>query len=165
METRKPEANNTCHESPPWPSDCFWTVPSSQADNQNVHESIGSPYATTSIDTTNCSISGALVQVNSPCTTTSVDTPNSPCTTTSVDTTNCSVSGALGKVIRTRRRSLGISQQTLAEVTGLDRGYLISIEHAKRNPSITTLLHIAAGLRVRASELLHQAEEAANRKN
>src|SRR5262249_41639810 len=153
METRKPDINSTCHESPPWSSDSFWTVTSSRTDSQNVRESIGSPCATTSIDTTNCSVSGALGQVNS------------PCTTTSVDTTNCSVSGALGRVMRTRRRSLGISQQTLAEVTGLDRGYLISIEHAKRNPSIATLLHIAAGLRVRASELLHQAEEAANRKN
>jgi DNA-binding XRE family transcriptional regulator len=76
--------------------------------------------------------------------------------------TNGNLTEALAEVIRRRRLDLGISQQTLAVVTGLDRGYLISIEHAKRNPSITTLYQIAAGLRIRASELMSLAEQQIN---
>jgi len=69
----------------------------------------------------------------------------------------CLVS-ALSAVIRKRRLSLSMSQQVLSEKTGLDRSYLISIEHGKRNPSITTLSQIAAGLQMSTSELLNLAE-------
>lgn len=65
----------------------------------------------------------------------------------------------LTKVIKARRRSLGISQEMLAETAGLDRGYLVSIEGAKRNPSIITLLQIAVALRIPASELIGLAEQ------
>ena len=79
--------------------------------------------------------------------------------------TNGHLTEALAEVIRRQRQALGISQQTLAEVTGLDRGYLISIEHAKRNPSITTLFLISAGLRIPASELLSLAEKVIGDRN
>ena len=68
----------------------------------------------------------------------------------------------LTEVIKRRRRSLGISQQMLADSAGLDRGYLVSIEHAKRNPSIITLVQIAVALSMPASELVGLAEQMAN---
>jgi len=65
---------------------------------------------------------------------------------------------ALAGVIRQRRLSLQITQQTLAEATGLDRSYLISIEHGKRNPSITKLAQIAKSLKLSTAELVGMAE-------
>ena len=90
------------------------------------------------------------------------DSTSSP--TDSVSNTSQVLSAALGAVIRKHRLALGISQQTLAEEIGIDRGYLIGIEHSKRNPSVATLLQIAAGLNIRASELLGQAEQAIDNK-
>lgn len=74
--------------------------------------------------------------------------------------TNDCLLSALSTVIRKRRLSMSMSQQTLAEKVGLDRSYLISIEHAKRNPSVTTLAQIAGGLKISISELLNLAEQA-----
>ncbi len=72
---------------------------------------------------------------------------------------------ALAAVIRTRRLALGISQQSLAQLIGMDRGYLISIEQAKRNPSVTTFFQIATGLSLSASDLLRLVEQAAGEQN
>jgi DNA-binding XRE family transcriptional regulator len=67
---------------------------------------------------------------------------------------------ALAAVIRKQRLALGMTQQTLANTAGLDRSYIISIEHGQRNLSYTTLVQIAAGLELQASELVRLAEQA-----
>lgn len=65
---------------------------------------------------------------------------------------------ALGRAVRQLRRANGISQETLAERTGLHRMYVGGIERGERNPSYTNLLKLSAALKVSPSQLLAQAE-------
>ena len=55
------------------------------------------------------------------------------------------------KHLRQQRR---LSQEALAEFTGLNRGYLSSVENARRNVSIDNICKIAAALGVHPRELL-----------
>lgn len=60
---------------------------------------------------------------------------------------------AAGK-IRYRREQFGMSQEDLAELSGLHRTYIGSIERAERNITLTTLDKIAIALDCEISELL-----------
>ncbi len=51
-----------------------------------------------------------------------------------------------GKKVREIRKSNGVSQESLAELAGLDRTYISDIENGKRNVSIETIFKIAGGL-------------------
>ena len=53
-----------------------------------------------------------------------------------------------GNRIREQRRVLGISQERLAELAGLDRTYVGGIERGERNPSLKNIAKLAAALRV-----------------
>jgi transcriptional regulator with XRE-family HTH domain len=64
----------------------------------------------------------------------------------------------LGAAIRDFRARLRISQEELADRSGLHRTYLGGIERGERNPSYTNINRIAAALEVRSSELLAEAE-------
>lgn len=64
----------------------------------------------------------------------------------------------LGKTIRRRRIALGLSIESLAEICGLTPNYLGSVELGKRDPSLSTVLAIAKGLRVAPGELLGSVE-------
>lgn len=66
--------------------------------------------------------------------------------------------GALGRAIRQSRGRRGISQEELANRSGLHRTYVGGIERGERNPSFTNILRIADALGVRASELLAAME-------
>ena len=52
----------------------------------------------------------------------------------------------LGKVIRIKRRTLGLTQVELAQKSGLDRNYIGMVERGERNPSYLSLQKIAQGL-------------------
>jgi DNA-binding XRE family transcriptional regulator len=65
---------------------------------------------------------------------------------------------ALGAVIRKRRLSLKISQETLAENAKVHRTYIGSVERGERNLSLANIVGIAAALNCMTSELLHDAE-------
>ena len=67
----------------------------------------------------------------------------------------------LGNVIQTRRKRLGLSQEDLAEESGIDRAFLSSVECGKRNPSFGTVASIATGLKMRFSRLVTKAEDCA----
>ena len=56
--------------------------------------------------------------------------------------------------VRLRRTELGISQEELADRSGLHRTYIGGIERAERNVSLATLELIAGGLGVAPFELL-----------
>ncbi|MGH8676627.1 MAG: helix-turn-helix domain-containing protein [Burkholderiales bacterium] len=56
--------------------------------------------------------------------------------------------------IRQERGRLRISQEELAERTGLHRTYIGSVERGERNVSIDNVERIARGLGVQAQELL-----------
>jgi transcriptional regulator with XRE-family HTH domain len=55
---------------------------------------------------------------------------------------------------------MGLSQEKLGEVAGLDRTYISGVERGVRNPTISSLGRIAAALECNLSEILIEAETA-----
>ena len=66
---------------------------------------------------------------------------------------------ALGAAVRDLRARRGISQEALADLSGMHRTYLGGIERGRRNPSFTNIRRLADALEVRTSELMQRAEE------
>jgi ribosome-binding protein aMBF1 (putative translation factor) len=60
----------------------------------------------------------------------------------------------LGERIRTRRKTLGLSQEALADQSDLHWTFVGQVERGRRNISLHNLLKIAAGLEVDAGELV-----------
>lgn len=60
---------------------------------------------------------------------------------------------SLGQNIRLRRTANGLSQEQLAELSGLHRTYITHVENATRNPSIGSLHKISKALSVSISDL------------
>lgn len=50
--------------------------------------------------------------------------------------------------VRQRRVELGLSQEKLAELSGLDRTYISGIERGVRNPTLSTAERVAQALGV-----------------
>ena len=63
----------------------------------------------------------------------------------------------LGKLIRTRREALGLSQEELGHLASLHRTYIGSVERAERNITMLCLLQIAGALQLQPHELLERA--------
>ena len=63
-----------------------------------------------------------------------------------------------GKVLRETRKRQGLSQQSLALETDLDRTYISLLERGKRQPSLRTLFILAEALGTRASSLVRKLE-------
>ncbi len=61
---------------------------------------------------------------------------------------------ALGERVRTRRRALGISQETLVDRSGMHWTFIGQVERGQRNISLHNLLKLATGLNVNAGELV-----------
>lgn len=59
-----------------------------------------------------------------------------------------------GAKVRDIRRSQGISQEKLAELTGIDRSYMGRIERGEKNVSLTKVYQICEALKVPPSVLL-----------
>lgn len=59
-----------------------------------------------------------------------------------------------GVRVRELRRAKGLTQEDLADASGLDRSYVGSLERGERNVSLVNILKIAKGLGVPASALL-----------
>jgi transcriptional regulator with XRE-family HTH domain len=60
----------------------------------------------------------------------------------------------LSESIREHRSRLGISQEELADLCGLHRTYIGSVERAERNVSLSTLEVLASALNVSVPSLL-----------
>ena len=60
----------------------------------------------------------------------------------------------LAENIRRVRTSQGISQERLAELAGMHRTYVSQLEREKCNPTLDSLVHLAAVLGVQPAELL-----------
>lgn len=56
------------------------------------------------------------------------------------------VKAEYGKKVREIRKVKGVSQESLADLAGLDRTYISDIENGKRNVSIETIFKIAEAL-------------------
>lgn len=64
---------------------------------------------------------------------------------------------ALGAAVRGRRKTLQISQESLALVAGIDRSHMGRIERGERNVTLLNLLRIADALDCQPSALLAAA--------
>ncbi|MGH8040598.1 MAG: helix-turn-helix domain-containing protein [Rudaea sp.] len=61
-------------------------------------------------------------------------------------------------MIRKLRKERGMSQETFAFECGLNRQFISLLELNQQVPSIDTIYKIAAGLKIRGSDLLLQVE-------
>lgn len=59
-----------------------------------------------------------------------------------------------GRNIKELRKLAKLSQEEMAHLAEMDRGYLSGIENGKRNPSTTQLLKIAKALNIPPKTLL-----------
>ena len=64
-----------------------------------------------------------------------------------------------GLAVRIRRERLGLSQEGLADISGLHRTYVGSVERGERNISLVNICILARALDVTPSQLLAEAEE------
>lgn len=60
---------------------------------------------------------------------------------------------SVGKRVKELRNKLGISQEELADLAGLDRTYITSVECGKRNISIVNVEKLAIALKVTLKEI------------
>ncbi|HIF9266890.1 TPA: helix-turn-helix domain-containing protein [Photobacterium damselae] len=65
-----------------------------------------------------------------------------------------SVLKAFGKIVLKIRTELGLSQEKLAEIAGLDRTYISSVERGQRNISLINIVKLAQALSVEPCDLL-----------
>lgn len=63
----------------------------------------------------------------------------------------------VGQAIRALRTEVGLSQETLAYETGIDRSYLGGVERGEHNLALINLVRISKGLNVEVWELLQRA--------
>jgi transcriptional regulator with XRE-family HTH domain len=61
-----------------------------------------------------------------------------------------------GQAVRKRRLALGLTQETVAELSGLHRTYLSDVERGARNPSLFIIARIARALGTTPSRLLEK---------
>jgi transcriptional regulator with XRE-family HTH domain len=63
----------------------------------------------------------------------------------------------LGVAVRTRRKTLKMSQEALADYAGIDRSHLGKIERGERNVTLLNLVRIAGAMNCKLSEILIDA--------
>ena len=71
----------------------------------------------------------------------------------SVMADNVSITARFGARIRTLRKERGLSQEALAELSGLDRTYISGIERGLRNVALRNIEALAQALNISMSEL------------
>lgn len=74
-----------------------------------------------------------------------------------------SVANVFGEIVRDLRNRLELSQEELADRSGLHRNAIGLIERGERTPNIETLLAIADGLESRPSLLIARLEKRLSR--
>ncbi len=62
-------------------------------------------------------------------------------------------SNRFGKAVRKARTAAGLTQEELADHSGLDRSYIGGVERGERNPTLSVIEKIAEGLGVTLAEL------------
>ena len=64
-----------------------------------------------------------------------------------------------GAAVRSRREDLGFSQEQLAELAGMHRTYVGSIERGERNVSLENIVKLCDALRIKPSSLMGSLDE------
>lgn len=59
-----------------------------------------------------------------------------------------------GKIVRSKRNALGISQEKLAEIAGLHFTYVSSVERGERNLSLSNIAKLAKALGCSMKDLM-----------
>lgn len=77
---------------------------------------------------------------------------------------NKAILKAIGDKIRLLRKAQGMSQESLAELSGLHVSFISYVETAKTNPSVVNLYAIAQALNVPLSELVRLPSGKGNKK-
>jgi transcriptional regulator with XRE-family HTH domain len=65
---------------------------------------------------------------------------------------------SIGRRVRAAREAAGLSQESLAEMSGINRGFLGELERGESSPTVTTLEKVCKALGVPVSELVRSAE-------
>jgi transcriptional regulator with XRE-family HTH domain len=68
------------------------------------------------------------------------------------------VTAAVGRAVRELRLAAGLSQESVADRSGLHRNYVGGVERGERNPTVEVLFRLGEGLGARPSEILARAE-------
>lgn len=63
----------------------------------------------------------------------------------------------LARNLRLARAKVGVSQEALADMAGIDRTYVLGIERGVGNPTVTVMAKLAQPLETTVSELLTQS--------
>jgi transcriptional regulator with XRE-family HTH domain len=63
-----------------------------------------------------------------------------------------------GRSVRSLRKQRGLSQEDLAEKSGISRNYVSDIERGVRNPGLLVMVALAKALRVSLRELVEEIE-------
>jgi transcriptional regulator with XRE-family HTH domain len=66
----------------------------------------------------------------------------------------------VGLNFRKLRASKGLTQEKVAELTGISQQYLSSLEAGKRNPTVVTLFELTDPLGAKPIDLVRPVEEA-----
>jgi transcriptional regulator with XRE-family HTH domain len=61
-----------------------------------------------------------------------------------------------GASLASRRHEAGFSQERLANISGLHRTYIGGLERGERNPTVATLVALAAALDCSVAELVEE---------
>ena len=70
---------------------------------------------------------------------------------------------SFGKVVRERRKQLGISQEALSFRSGVHRTFISEIERGLKSPTLHTVFALAEALQIQASALIRLTEQAEHR--
>ncbi len=65
--------------------------------------------------------------------------------------------GKLGDAIRARRQALQMSQEALADASGINRTHMGEVERGKRNVSFMSIVKIANAMDARVSDIIAEA--------
>ena len=74
-------------------------------------------------------------------------------------TFDASTAMAFGLAIRERRTALGIAQEELALLAGIDRSFVGKVERGENQPSLVLILRLAKALGCSGADLLAGLEE------
>ena len=64
----------------------------------------------------------------------------------------------IANTIKVRRKALGITQEELADMAGIDRTYASQLERAIANPSLTVLCKVANSLGLKLIDLINDCD-------